>query len=59
MYSEIFLRMKGHPHFTSITEKCNNGMYFEGFLRMNNRNMAYHVLSYTSSSFGAIEKVEL
>lgn len=33
-------------------------MYFEGFLRMNNRNMAYHVLSYTGNSFGAVEKVQ-
>lgn len=51
--------LNAHFHLNSITKKHNNGMYFESFLRMNNKNMTYHVLSYTSYNYGAVEEVQL
>lgn len=51
-------RLNALPHLTSITKKHNNGMYIESSLGMNNRNMTYHVLSYSSYSNGSVEEVQ-
>lgn len=51
-------RCNAYPHITSITEKHNNGMYFESFLRMNNRNRTYSSLLHMHHRHGAAQKVQ-